>query len=172
MWRRVLTWTGVFLCAAASGVPAQEAYEPVLRLDEVNRQLRITMFTEEQQPLLSPFDRGTVAELSRDRENATGLGRYVAVDYELGFEFEGRFQPQGELILVYGNVASVDVQLGQEVSQGDRLATTIAGGPAPETDFSVFILTTTPNNRYLEVNTGNRKQRYGVWWYWDASFLF
>ena len=140
-----------------------------ITLNEENAKYSILLSTDESVELNSLYDNGVVVRYSDESNNPTGLGKFVEVEYRMGFEFEGTFVEAGVMRMLFSNLEEVFVTGEQDISKGDPMCLSRKG---PEGDLRVFILSDTADLQFLEVRTQNRKVELDGLWYWDPSFLF
>lgn len=140
-----------------------------IALTKENERGSISMAVKKSIELKSPFDRGVVVRWSNSDGNATRLGQFVEIEYEMGYEFEGTFVSQGKMRVVFSNLGSLSVNEKTPVMKGTSLGFTKSGEGG---DLRVFVLSDTDDLKFLQKWTGNKKLKVEDTWYWDPSFLF
>lgn len=140
-----------------------------ISLNEENKTYSVAYTVENNVDLKSPFDRGIVTRWSNDRNNSTKLGRFVEIEYDIGFEFEGTFKSQGKMKMIFANLETINVDENSKIGKGTSIGLTQKGAG---NDFRIFVLTDTDDVKFLTLWTNNRKFKINNVWYWDPSFLF
>lgn len=138
-------------------------------LNQQNEGASITITFQDETPINSAWDRGKVLRYSNNPNNETKLGKFVEMEYEMGYEFEGFFMSQGKMIIIFSNLSEINVTEKTIISKGTLICKTKKGGG---NDLRVFILSKTDNLRFLQLWTNNKKVKIGNYWYWDPTFLF
>jgi hypothetical protein len=138
-------------------------------LDEFNAQAGVLMDFYEETQLFSPWDRGRVVRYSNNESNSTGFGKFVEVEYEAGFEFEGIFRPQGVFSVIFSNVKTVNADINETISKGGLICTLKAGD---ENSLRVLIVSKRGDLRFLEIWSGFPGIEHDGYWYWNPMFLF
>jgi len=158
----------IFLIFVAASVNGQE-YNLLngITLTAENRHGSITLVMDGESDLRSGFNKGRIIRYSNDENNATNLGKFVEVDYELGYIFEGTFTPQGNITVIFSNLKEIYVTENTILSQGDIIGKTKKGAG---NDFRLFLLSV-DDLPILRNLTNNRKIQLGDYWAWDPSFM-
>jgi hypothetical protein len=140
-----------------------------IALSEQNQNAGLTIVFPEEAAINSPWERGKVIRYSNDPSNATNLGKFIEIEYEIGFEFEGMFMSQGKMRMIFSNLLEINVTEETIISKGTLIGKTKkdAGN-----DLRVFILSETEDLRFLQIWTNDSKVRIGNYWYWNPGFLF
>ena len=104
-----------------------QAYQhPIIVLDQNNTQYRIGAHAPDSIPIKSRFDKGVVVDMSAERNNPSGLQRYVAVRYPVALGYGGEVVSKGEVIVIYANLKQINVEMGANVVQGQELGMTFS----------------------------------------------
>jgi|GEM_PF-2060894 len=140
-----------------------------ITLNEQNRGAGITVTYPEEITLNSLWDRGRVIRYSNDPNNVTNLGKFVEIEYELGFTFEGVFMSQGKIRVIFSNLSEIFISENSIISTGTLLVKTQRG---TGNGLRVFILSENDNLSFLQLLTNNSRVRIGDFWYWNPAFLF
>ncbi|MDR1150006.1 MAG: hypothetical protein LBK66_15400 [Spirochaetaceae bacterium] len=140
-----------------------------ITLNDQNRSKSITVDFKEETEFKSLWDRGRVIRYSNDENNTTGLKRFVEIEYEMGFLFEGYFRNQGMMTIIFSNLKEIDVIETSIISKG-----TLIGKTKKDVgnDLRIFVLSDNENLSFLNMWTNNNKIKIDNTWYWDPSFLF
>jgi hypothetical protein len=138
-------------------------------LDAFNAQTGVLMDFYEETPLFSPWDRGRVVRYSNNESNSTGFGRFIEVEYEAGFEFEGFFMAQGTFSVIFSNIKTINVDKDQAVSKGGLMCALKTGDG---NSLRVLIVSKRGDLRFLEIWSGYPGIEYDGYWYWNPMFLF
>jgi hypothetical protein len=132
-------------------------------LNGQNRNLGLVVNFSDVSDIRSAWDRGTVRRYSHNENNITNLGRFIEIEYELGFVFRDTFIGQGQMIVVFSNLTEFFLNEEMEISIGTIIGRT--------NEIRMFILSETDNIPILSLWTNNKKRKIGDYWYWDTSFL-
>ena len=137
-------------------------------LDNNNRRHSTSTTFNSETNINSAWNWGSVIRYSNDENNAANLGRFVEIEYEMGFEFEGTLIRQGSMRVIFSNLSEINVSETSRISVGTLIGKTKRGG---NNQLVTFILSE-EDELFLRMWTNNRKERIGDFWYWDASFLY
>jgi hypothetical protein len=138
-------------------------------LTQENKDYCIEYPTDGNIELKSPYDRGRVTRWSNDTDNTSQLGRFIEIEYNMGFEFEGTFMSQGKMTVIFSNLEKINLDEKAVVKKGTSIGVTRSG---EESALRVFVITDTDKVRFLSVWTNDKKININGLWYWDPSFLF
>ncbi|GMO40601.1 MAG: hypothetical protein Ta2F_16680 [Termitinemataceae bacterium] len=138
-------------------------------LDSTNKKLAPLIAFENEEDVRSMFDRGIVVGFSDKENNSTKLGKFVEIEYEMGFAFENTFISQGKFSIVFSNLNSVKVTKGENISNGTIIGTTKKGDKEP---LRTFVLSKDEKLVFLKKWTEDGKIYYKGNWYWNPMFLF
>lgn len=119
--------------------------------------------------LKSPYDKGTITRYSNEENNITGLGKFVEIEYQMGFMFENTFIEQGVIKIIFSNIDTIYASKDDLLSKGDNICSTKSGS---NEQLRVFIISETDDLQFLKIWTQDRKFKLNNIWYWDSSFLF
>jgi hypothetical protein len=138
-------------------------------LDEFNARTGLVIELDEEARLFSPWDRGSVVRYSGNESNPTGFGRFVEVEYDAGFEFEGSFMSQGVFSVIFSNVKAIHVDRGGPIGRGELICTSKTG---EGNGLRALIVSKRGDLRFLEIWSGFPGIEYEGYWYWNPMFLF
>jgi hypothetical protein len=138
-------------------------------LSEQNQGAGLTIVFRSETEIKSAWDRGTVIRYSNNPQNETNLGKFIEIEYDMGFEFEGSFISQGEMRIIFSNLLEINIVEETQISKGALIGKTKKDSG---NDLRVFILSNTDNLQFLKMWTNNKKVKIGDYWYWDPAFLF
>jgi hypothetical protein len=134
-------------------------------LTDENKSASMTLVFNNESDIKSGFDRGKVIRYSNNENN---LGKFVEIEYELGFTFEGTFISNGIMIIIFSNLKEIYVTEDTILSQGNLIGKTKKG---VGNDLRVFLFSI-EDLPILRMWTNNKKLKLGDYWAWDPSFLF
>ena len=140
-----------------------------ITLSRRNKRAGIEVTFNEEAPMISPWDRGRVTRFSNNANNAANLGRFVEIEYDMGFDFEGISISQGKILVIFSNLLEINVTEETIISKGTLIGKTQRGFG---NRLKVFLLSETEDVGFLQMWTNNRKRRIDNLWYWDPAFLF
>ena len=137
-------------------------------MNNSNREHSTTATFNSETDINSIWNGGTVIRYSNNENNTANLGRFVEVEYEMGFDFEGSFMSQGRMRIIFSNLSEICVSETSIISAGTLIGKTKRGR---NNQLRVFILSE-EDLSFLRMWTNNKKEKIGDFWYWDAAFLF
>lgn len=137
-------------------------------LTEENRPYSIALGFDGTSEVRSPYGRGTVTRFSGIENNPTRLGRFVEIEYNMGFDFEGSFLSQGRMRIIFSNLGSVSVDQDSVIDENTLIGVTKSGS---DNELRIFVISDTDDLQFLKMWTNDRKILVGDTWYWDPSYL-
>lgn len=138
-----------------------------ISLTNENKNLCVSICLNNNETLKSIYDRGVVTRYSDDEQNETGLGKFVEIEYELGFSFEDSFKSYGIIKLIFSNVQTILVDENTTVEKGTPLIITKKGNES----LRIFEISETDKIKPLVMLTKDKKEKVGDYWYWDPTYL-